>query len=281
MIQTFRRRALNALDHPGGRRILSLLATSRARKLLCDSDVSISYDGMWIDRVGPTSIPRSRRFEYHEADLRTLRQRLTARLAASLDYWTYCYRPRFGDIVFDVGAGVGVDSIAFSRLVGTNGTVYSFEAHPWSFHALKKTCHLNELMNVRALHMAVSSTAGTVWVSDLPNDEANFIAEKPTRQHQIPVPATDIDSFVAKEGISRIALLKMNIEGAEADAIQGIRNSINFVENVVIACHDFRGDMQGTRDVVVSFLKQNGFRVAERLADPRAYVRDHVHGTRE
>jgi hypothetical protein len=129
--------------------------------------------------------------------------------------------------------------------------------------------------------MAVADAKGTLWISDLDNDQANSVSKHSGDGFIIAVPATDLDSFVSAAGIARIALLKMNIEGAEELAVLGMSKSISIIDNLVIACHDFRADLPGTRGAVSDFLKTTGFDTVERRDDPRDYVRDHIFGKRK
>ena len=174
-----------------------------------------------------------------------------------------------------------MDALALSPLVGPSGRIYSIEAHPWTFRALLKMCELNDLANVVPLHYALSDRAGQFWISDLSNTEENSISDIRTHTHTIAVSAITLNSLIETQGIDRIALLKMNIEGAEAMAINGIAKHIDLVDHVAIACHDFIGDGFLTRQVVRDFLQRHGFEVIERRNDPRPYVRDHIHGIRK
>ena len=45
---------------------------------------------------------------------------------------------KWGENVIDVGAKIGIYSLAFSKYVGLTGTVFSFEPTPDSFNILKK-----------------------------------------------------------------------------------------------------------------------------------------------
>ena len=58
----------------------------------------------------------------------------------SLTKRSYClrYQPKPGDTVVDVGAGMGDDTLVFSRMVGPSGRVFSFEAHPDNLRCLQK-----------------------------------------------------------------------------------------------------------------------------------------------
>lgn len=273
---TLRHHFARLLDRPGGRNILAALTNRQSP----EREVGVAYDEMWIDVVDGVHLPRSEHFNYYAYDLQRMRVWTAERLNGSFDYWAYVYKPKPGDIIIDIGAGVGVDALAFSPLVGKAGRIYSLEAHPWTFKALTKTVALNKLSNVTPVHLALVDRPGEVFISDVSNDEENTISNAATADHAIPVKSIDLDTFVAQHKIDHISLLKMNIEGAEALAIHGMKNSIAKVRNIVIACHDFRDDIPGTKEPVVEFLIKNGFTVTLRPDDPRHYVRDHVHGHR-
>ena len=131
MSAVLKRKIANLFDRPGGRRLLSMAATHWAHSITGDHDLSIIYDDMWIDVINQTYIPRSSTFKYVTSDFQYLRNLASDRLSASLDYWTHVYRPQPGDTVIDVGAGIGIDTLALSPLVGSTGRIYSIEAHPW------------------------------------------------------------------------------------------------------------------------------------------------------
>ena len=56
-MSTLKRKIVNLLDRPGGHRFLSAAATHWARSVSGDRDLSVIYDGMWIDVIDKTFIP--------------------------------------------------------------------------------------------------------------------------------------------------------------------------------------------------------------------------------
>ena len=190
------------------------------------------------------------------------------------------YRPRSGDIVFDIGAGIGAETLLFSRLVGRTGRVVSLEAHPRTFKRLVDLCDVNRLGNVTSLQVAVSDNDGGVVISDLEHHLHNTMLE--TNGDGIEVPARRIATIAAELGITRIDLLKMNIEGAERLAIQGMGTLLANTRHVCISCHDFLADEDGpeelrTKGFVREFLQQRGFQVTTRDDAPDPWTRDYVY----
>ena len=94
------------------------------------------------------------------------------------------------------------------------------------------------------------------------------------------------DEVARGEGIDGLAFLKMNIEGAEREALPGCRQTLARTRNVCVAAHDFRADRgEGeefrTLGMVKEFLSSSGFSLRTRDEDRRYYVPYHVHGWRD
>jgi len=70
---------------------------------------------------------------------------------------------RKGEVVWDIGASVGLFTFASSYLAGTSGQVLAVEPDPWSIRLLEKSRALKEnaTLNVEILLHAVTSSLGT------------------------------------------------------------------------------------------------------------------------
>jgi FkbM family methyltransferase len=184
---------------------------------------------------------------------------------------TFChfYLPKEGDTVIDLGAGLGEESLVFSKLVGPTGTVHSVEANQVVYRGLNYMCTRNELKNVRSHNLAIYDSEGEILIGDDPeNYLVNSIAPMGNKGQK--VRATTLDRFVAENQISHIGFLKVNIEGAEQYLINGARESIQKVRHLCISCHDFRhrnnqhGEFYVTRQKITEFLVGNGFLIDQR-----------------
>lgn len=279
MGKTLKRHFIEALDHAGTRWLLAALATRRARRLT-GKDVALFYDGIWMHRVGGNYLSDSPRFGHYDATVMRLEDRDVLYQQEAADYWFYRYRPRPGDVIVDIGAGIGTDVIAFSRAVGPQGLIVAIEAHPTTFLALTKTCKWNRLDNVRCFQAACMDKEGAVYIEDEQAHQTNAIASQ-----GIPVRGTTLDRLLDElELKGEVGFLKMNVEGAERWALPGMERALYRTRNIAVACHDFRarlghGDAFATLDFVTEFLREHGFDVEVRADDSRPYVRDHVHGT--
>lgn len=270
---------IDVLDRPGGRRLLGKLATWYIRRRT-GQDAEVFYDGAWVRRIGQAYLADTANFSYYGNSIHNWAGQVRDQAAGAEDFWYYLYRPGAGDVIVDVGAGSGTDAPAFSRAVGPTGRVLAIEAHPVTFCRLELTCKHNGLTNVTCICRAVMDKRGEVAIEDGPQDIANAVAAGGQARPAVRVAAATLDEICRQQGLRRIDLLKMNIEGAERRAIAGMEQVMKMTRYACIACHDFRGadgESMCTRQAVTDFLRGHGFRIVTRDEDPRPFVRDHIH----
>jgi FkbM family methyltransferase len=195
--------------------------------------------------------------------------------AEARELFLYEYTPGTGDVVFDVGAGNGAETLLFSRLVGSSGRVVSLEAHPKTYRRLVNLCAANALRNVTPFQVAASDADGTTTISDLGDYRHNTTM---TTDGGIEVPARRIDTIARELGLTRIDLLKMNIEGAERLALEGMGALLEGTRHICISCHDFAG--VPTKESVTAYLREHDFAVTTRDDAPEAWVRDYVYAAK-
>ncbi len=260
------------LDRPGRRALLVLpgsIWVSGAYRAPC---LVYWRNGTWIHRYRGARIPHA-----------TLGRAAppAALTAEARKLFLHEYKPRAGDIVFDVGAGIGAEALLFSRLVGSSGHVVSVEAHPRTFRRLEQLCEANALDNVTPLQLAVSDTDGRVTISDTNTYLQNTVVAD--GENGFDVTSRRLDTIAAGLGITHIDLLKMNIEGAERLALHGMGDLLAATRHVCIGCHDFLADRGGpdalrTKDFVLRFLTDHGFAVTTRDDAAEPWTRDYVYG---
>ena len=186
--------------------------------------------------------------------------------SAVRSYWFDDYTPRGGDIVIDVGAGIGEDALVLSHMVGPGGRVHAIEAHPGTFACLDSTVKRSRLANVDTYQLAITEQNGTVSISDDAHHLANSIVGQ---SGGLEVEAQSLDQFIRHAGHSTIDLLKMNIEGAERAAMLGLDREAGKVRHLAISCHDFVAEKGGgeqfrTKEAVRRRLLDLGYAVSER-----------------
>jgi FkbM family methyltransferase len=272
MLARYWQAVVERLDRPGRRALLvapgSVWVSLKYRK------PCLVYwrDGTWIHRYRGAKIPhaglgRAAPPEAFTADAR--------------EHFLYGYAPRTGDVIFDIGAGIGAEALVFSRLVGDSGRVVSVEAHPDTYGRLVAVCRANRLANVTPMQVAVSDRDGQALITDDRNHLRNALAG--SEVGAVEVRARRIDTIARELGVGRIDLLKMNIEGAEDAAIRGVGALLDETRHVCISCHDFLADRTGddrlrTKTAVRAFLTEHGFVVTSRENSAEPWTRDYLYG---
>lgn len=198
------------------------------------------------------------------------------------DEFAYDYSPQAGDVVVDVGAGIGSETLTFAPAVGPEGRVVAIEAHPRTAACLSRNVRVNGLENVDVLELAVADADATLVLGDDDQHLGNSVVRAGRRG--VEVPARRLDDVLRDADVSQVALLKMNIEGAEVRALDGAARTLAATDHVVIACHDFLaagdGDPQmRTKEAVRARLVEAGFAVRDR-EDDRPWVADTLYGRR-
>lgn len=172
------------------------------------------------------------------------------------------YRPGPGDTVVDIGAGHGGETYYLAGFVGREGRVLSIEAAPAPFRRLEELAGLNDWPQVELVQVAVSDRPGTLRITDEGDD---WVAGNVYSDHGTEVEAKTFDDLCAERGITEVDWVKMNIEGAEKDAVRGMERMAPHIRHLTISCHDFLGtDWGRSREEVTRWLVDHGFEVIER-----------------
>ncbi|MBZ9729754.1 FkbM family methyltransferase [Salegentibacter sp. JZCK2] len=170
------------------------------------------------------------------------------------------YKPKEGDTIVDVGAGIGTELNYFVELIQGMGKFYGIEASPKCYNKLELLSKKNGYDNVYNYNIALSGINGVLWIEEQENYR---ISQINNNSKGVEIPSYTLDRFVSENQISQIHFLKVNIEGAEFDIIDGMKNSIQIIENVAISCHDFlfsNGNYR-IRSKVSKFLMTNNFEI--------------------
>jgi FkbM family methyltransferase len=268
-------RAASRLDRPGLRPLLSWGASAGLSLRNRNLSRVRHRDGRWEHYLGRASAAAA-----PSVLLRGPREWMDD----FSDLWLHDYIPRLGDVVVDVGAGIGTEVYPLSKLVGDSGMVIGIEAFPPVSDCLSWTVRANGLTNVRLHCVAASDQAGALEIStDIDATEHNSVFANDLFLHSgqtKSVPADTLDTLLAD--VPHIAWLKMNIEGAERPALLGAGEVLGRTDHVAISCHDFIADAGGpdelrTAAFVTDLLHQHGFTTFRRL-EQTWWRRDQIWG---
>jgi len=156
--------------------------------------------------------------------------------AYAVDYFFGEYEPetthffegllRPGMVTVDLGAGIGYYSLIFARKVGDTGRVYAFEPQPSNCTVFRQSIHANGYDNiVTIVEKCVSDRPGlvTLHFTEAGDEGASLYESKEVSGRQLVVEAVTLDKFFESEGWPKVHVMKMDIEGAEKAALEGMR----------------------------------------------------------
>lgn len=160
-----------------------------------------------------------------------------------------------GMTVLDIGAHVGYYTRMASDIVGENGRVIAFEPNPHNHAMLKQNA--GNRSNVTLMQVALAEEEGTAELYDylmmsasgsLHYDETLRDVQLSTQRDVDFAPRLDgdfepqtytvrtapVDSLIQDEGVSKVDVIKMDIEGAEMGALRGMKETIANSPNLAL-----------------------------------------------
>jgi FkbM family methyltransferase len=136
---------------------------------------------------------------------------------------------RSGNAVIEVGANVGIFTVAMARWVGPKGHIFAFEPSPTARAALEDHLALNGVGDrVSVVAAAVSDAVGKSLFYEFGTSGQNTLSPTHSRipeAKSVVVDVTTLDSFCDSNKIVP-SLVKVDIEGFELHAIRGARKTL-------------------------------------------------------
>lgn len=173
---------------------------------------------------------------------------------------------RPGMTVLDLGAHHGLYTLLASKLVGREGQVIAFEPSPRERKRLTAHIKLNGADNVRVEACALGAESGEadLFLADGGNDWCNSLRRPAESAGQtVRVQVRRLDDVVSQLGLSRLDFLKLDVEGAELDALRGATRILGGVARPVVLAevYDIRTTTWGyAAREIVRFLAELNYR---------------------
>ncbi len=130
-----------------------------------------------------------------------------------------------GTTVLDIGANIGVHSVAFAAFAGPKGQVLAFEPSPKVAARLAQNLELNRCTNVTVVPLAVSSSSSkdATFFSPTGSNRGLGSLQKNfdlANSEQFSVDTVALDDMV--EQLGDISFIKIDIQGHELSALRGM-----------------------------------------------------------
>jgi len=176
---------------------------------------------------------------------------------------------RNGDVVFDIGANVGLHSIVLSRLVGPEGKLCAFEPNSELLPALKFT--IEQLGNATLHPMALSNRDAESQLFIPPDDTVASLADwtiaspkfnQDGPSHVIACVERRLDDLIQSGVLPQPDFIKCDVEGAELQVFEGAPNTLNRVDAPIVlfeanecASRGFNVGVSAAKDFLASLTK--------------------------
>ena len=142
-----------------------------------------------------------------------------------------------GATMIDIGANIGLYTLRGASLAGRSGRVLAIEPGSQVLEVLRANLALNDFPQVRLLPVALAAEEGRAQLFRVPlGDDPQAFSLVP-QDGEIPseeVVTRTLDSVITEEGVTRIDLIKMDVEGLEPQVLKGGADSIGRFRPMVI-----------------------------------------------
>jgi FkbM family methyltransferase len=171
---------------------------------------------------------------------------------------------------FDVGANLGEVALHMARRVHPGGQVHAFEPAPPIFERLRLHVERNRLQAVLHAHpIALSDRTGPCTIAfpsaDQDNQGLGSIVNLGLKSGaaRATASATTLDEFVAGRGLTRLDLMKVDIQGGEPALLRGGRRTLTELGPdllMEISPEDLRAAGSDSRELC-RMLEEYGYRI--------------------
>lgn len=156
-----------------------------------------------------------------------------------------------GDIVFDIGANIGMFSFFALPKVGTSGKIYAFEPIPNVREILENSKKYNPgadtVIELAPFAIGDKDTKTTFDYS-LEEIGGTLLTES---DRKIEVNVTSIDNFVREHNVQKVDFIKMDIEGMERHALKGAEETIKkYKPKLAICIYHLEDDPEVIRGII-------------------------------
>ena len=140
--------------------------------------------------------------------------------------------------VVDVGANFGQYTLVASGIVGSNGSVHSFEPDPETFQWLRRNVMDNGLANVRLNQTALfrETAQKSLFLAEAHSVGSNSLAGDfwDYAGKTVEVSCIAFDDYLRANRIAKVDLMKLDIEGAELDALRGAEGVLQHSKPILL-----------------------------------------------
>ena len=170
-----------------------------------------------------------------------------------------------GDIVVEVGANIGCDTVPLAQRVTDAGRVFAFEPQRIIYQMLCANLAINGIWNVIAERGALGAAPGIMQVPPVDYAQIGNFGGVPLQETGAePVQVIALDAY----RLTRCDLLKIDVEGMELAVLQGAADTIARLRPVIYC----ENDREEKSAALIAYLRELGYELHWHL--PRMFNPD-------
>jgi len=185
-------------------------------------------------------------------------------------FWRNLIKP--GQYVFDLGANIGYYTLQSAVRVENEGKVYCFEPVSTTYKKLIDNIKLNRFNNIVPQNFALSNKKGEI---ELFVAGENSTGSSSLTMHidfsgiKEKVQTITLDEYVLNEKIPKVDIIKIDVEGSEPMAIEGMKQIMqNFKPIILIEVLDERLNTVGSsKEKLYELFLQNCYKPYEIISE--------------
>ncbi len=165
----------------------------------------------------------------------------------------------------DIGANIGYYSILVAGQNGQNN-VYAFEPSAKNFERLTNNINLNKLQNIITVNKAIGNKNEAVKLYHTEDNNAGMHTLNAQNNIYETVQQIILDEWVTQQNIGAINYIKMDIEGAEMQALQGMQHILTTQKPTLLIeiANEHLSRFNTNSAAIHAFLQQFGY-VAKKI----------------
>jgi FkbM family methyltransferase len=135
----------------------------------------------------------------------------------------HLFTPKPGETVLDLGAYMGYGTVRMAKALG-GGRVVAVEADPENLRLLRRNIECNRLSNVSVVPKAVWDREDVLSFHKSERQANSLVPEGIiSSRSTVSVETTTVDKILSDLGISEVNILSVTLNGAEVEAIKGMK----------------------------------------------------------
>jgi FkbM family methyltransferase len=176
------------------------------------------------------------------------------------------------EVVLDIGANIGYQTLQFAHMVNENGKVYAWEPHPSNFMLLSQNVKQNGFSNVQLFNNAVAESIYTICIvkfnykaglsnnGDVKMPESASDHSCNSANGELPISTMRIDSL----SLERVDLVKIDVQGFELKVLKSaLKLLLKFEPYIIVEFEEQQMNRlsYGTIDIVKYIREQMFYEV--------------------